>query len=242
MTQSLDKTTQKNAVILLSGGIDSATTAAIALDQGFDLTALTFAYGQRHAVELAAAHRVAQALGIDQHIVQTIDLRAFGGSALTADIDVPKHRDTDQTTHNTKVPVTYVPARNTIFLAHALAAAETSHAFDIFIGANAVDYSGYPDCRPRFIQAFEQLANLATAATLTGPHRFRIHAPLIQMTKAQIIKLGHNLGIDYGLTHSCYDPDESGAACAACDSCLIRKTGFNQANLTDPTRYQDSRT
>ncbi len=225
----------QHAVVLLSGGIDSTTAGAVAAERGFGLLALTFAYGQRHAVELAAAKRVAEALGVERHVIQTIDLRAYGGSALTDDIDVPVERSVEAMSD--QIPVTYVPARNTIFLAHALAYAEASGAFDIFIGANAVDYSGYPDCRPAFIAKFEELANLATAAAAEGRGRFRVHAPLIRMSKADIIREGVRLGIDYGLTHSCYAPTPAGLACGRCDSCLLRKKGFSEAGVADPTRY-----
>lgn len=224
-----------NAVVLLSGGIDSATTAAIAAKQGFDLYALSFAYGQRHQLELEAASRLANLFHVKQHITQTIDLRTFGGSALTDDIGVPLDRNVERTPKG--IPVTYVPARNTIFLAFALAYAETVSAFDVFIGANAVDYSGYPDCRPAFIEKFEELANLATAAAVEGRGRFRIHAPLIHMTKADIIREGIRLGVDYRLTHSCYAPSRAGLACGRCDSCRLRARGFAEAGVPDPTRY-----
>lgn len=224
-----------NAVILLSGGIDSTTTAALAAERGFALYALTIDYGQRHAVELASAERVAINLGVQRQVIQKIDLRAFGGSALTEAIDVPLDRDADDLAAD--IPVTYVPARNTIFLSLALALAETCGAYDIFIGANAVDYSGYPDCRPAFVEKFEELANLATSAAVEGRGRFRIHAPLIQMTKAEIIREGGRLGVDYALTHSCYAPSSEGLACGRCDSCIIRKKGFVEAGVADPTRY-----
>ena len=225
---------QKKAVVLLSGGIDSATTAAIAREQGFALCALSFKYGQRHAIETEAASRIVAALGITRHVIQTIDLRAFGGSALTDSIDVPKSADVLQIGGG--IPITYVPARNTIFLAFALAYAETVGAGDIFIGVNAVDYSGYPDCRPQFIEAFERLANLGTKAGVEES-RFKMHAPLIALTKAGIIREGHRLGIDFGLTHSCYDPTPAGLACGHCDSCLLRRQGFEQAGIPDPARY-----
>jgi len=231
-------TNSPNAVILLSGGIDSTTAAAIARERGFELYALSFVYGQRHEIEIAAAKRVAAALGVKRHVVQTIDLRAFGGSALTDDIAVPLEREMQQTAD--EIPVTYVPARNTVFLALALAYAETVGAFDIFIGANAVDYSGYPDCRPEFIEKFQELANVATAAAVEGKGRFTIHAPLISMTKAEIICEGVRLGIDYGLTHSCYAPAPGGSACGRCDSCRLRAKGFAEAGVPDPTRYTDS--
>jgi 7-cyano-7-deazaguanine synthase len=221
--------------VLLSGGLDSATAAAIARDEGFDLYALTFAYGQRHAIEVEAARRVALHVGVRAHTIVPIDLRAFGGSALTDDIAVPKNRAPDQ--RATDIPVTYVPARNTIFLAYALAYAEVRSAADIFIGVNAVDFSGYPDCRPAFIEKFEELANLATKAAVEG-RRARIHAPLIELTKAAIIRRGVQLGLDYSLTHSCYDPSPDGLACGACDSCQIRRRGFAEAGIPDPTSYR----
>jgi 7-cyano-7-deazaguanine synthase len=228
----------KPAVVLLSGGLDSATALAVARRDGFRCHALSIAYGQRHTVELDAARRVAQALGAVEHRVVAIDLRAVGGSALTADVAVPKDRPADEMAHG--IPVTYVPARNTAFLALALGYAEVLGSFDIYIGVNAVDYSGYPDCRPEFIAAFEGLANLATKAGVEGRGRFRVHAPLVTLTKADIIRLGHSLGLDYGLTHSCYDPAADGAACGRCDSCLLRRAGFEAAGLPDPTRYIDS--
>ncbi|MEE9294499.1 MAG: 7-cyano-7-deazaguanine synthase QueC [Phycisphaerae bacterium] len=224
-----------NAVVLLSGGIDSTTTAALAAEQGFALYALSFAYGQRHGIELVAARGVAEALNVKRHVLQSVDLRVFGGSALTDEIDVPMDRDDDRMA--AEIPITYVPARNTIFLAHALAFAETIGAFDIFIGANVVDYSGYPDCRPEFIAKFQELANLATSAAVEGQGRFRVHAPLIEMSKADIIREGVRLGLDYGLTHSCYAPTAEGLACGRCDSCLLRKKGFDEAGVSDPTRY-----
>lgn len=224
-----------NAIVLLSGGIDSATTAALAAEQGFSLYALSFSYGQRHQVELVAARRVAESLRVQRHVIQTIDLRVFGGSALTDDIDVPLDRSVEEM--GADVPVTYVPARNTIFLAHALAYAETVGAFDIFIGVNAIDYSGYPDCRPAFIEKFQELANLATAAAVRGQDAFTIHAPLVRMSKADIIRQGVRLGLDHGMTHSCYAPATDGSACGRCDSCLLRAKGFKEANLPDPTRY-----
>ncbi len=223
------------AVVLLSGGIDSATTAAVAIDRGFDVSALTFRYGQRHVVELEAAERVAAALKIERRVVQSIDLRVYGGSALTDDLDVPMERDAGDRAG--EIPITYVPARNTIFLAHALALAEVVGAFDVFIGVNAVDYSGYPDCRPEFIAKFAELANLATAAAVREEGRFEVHAPLIAMSKADIIREGVRLGVDYGLTHSCYAPTDSGLACGRCDSCAIRREGFVTVGIADPTRY-----
>ena len=222
------------AVVLLSGGLDSATTLAIAHSQGFRTAALSFRYGQRHAIELDAAQQVAQHLGAWQHRVAEIDLSAFGGSALTADIDVPKDRD--ESAMQTGIPITYVPARNTIMLSYALAFAEVLGAGDIFIGVNAVDYSGYPDCRPEFIEAFETLANLATKAGVEGKP-LKVHTPLIRMTKAEIIATGTALGVDYSLTRSCYDPLPSGESCGHCDSCLLRLKGFAQAGLTDPIKY-----
>ena len=228
--------THKPAVVLLSGGLDSATTLALARDAGFACHALSFDYGQRHRFELAAAGRVAAALGAVEHRVVTIDLTAaagFGRSALTDAIDVPKDACGEG-----GIPVTYVPARNTIFLSFALGYAETIGAFDIFLGVNAVDYSGYPDCRPQFVQAFETLANLATAAATEGAGRFTIHAPLIDMTKGQIIRTGLSLGVDYSLTHSCYDPAADGAACGRCDACRLRLAGFAEADVSDPVAYQ----
>ncbi|MFC4346960.1 7-cyano-7-deazaguanine synthase QueC [Kordiimonas lipolytica] len=230
-------TEQKKAVVLLSGGLDSATVIAIARDQGFDVHAISFRYGQRHSVELEAADRVVKHLGVTEHKTAELDLRLFGGSALTADIDVPKDRSDDDMSHD--IPVTYVPARNTIFLSFALAYAEVIGAKDIFIGVNALDYSGYPDCRPEYIASFEAMANLATKAGVTEDERIRIQTPLIDMTKAQIVAEGTRLGVDYGLTISCYDPDTEGKACGHCDSCLLRKKGFAEASLADPTRYQD---
>ncbi len=224
------------AVVLLSGGIDSTTTLAIARSEGYDCHALTFRYGQRHAVEIGCARRVAEALGVAQHIVVDIDLRQFGGSALTADIDVPKGRDLGEMAE--AIPVTYVPARNTIFLSFALAWAEVLGSSDVFIGVNALDYSGYPDCRPEFIEAYERMANLATKAGVEGSQRLTIHTPLIRLTKAGIVRRGAELGVDYGLTLSCYDPSDEGAACGECDSCLLRKKGFAEAELPDPTRYR----
>ena len=224
-----------SAVVLLSGGLDSATALAAARNDGFRCCALTVAYGQRHAAELDAARRVAAALGAAEHRVFPIDLRAFGGSALTADLPVPRDRSAEEMTAG--IPVTYVPARNTVFLALALAWAETLGAFDLYIGVNAVDYSGYPDCRPEFVRAFEQLANLATKAGVEGKGRFHVHAPLIHLSKAEIIRLGRALGVDYGLTHSCYDPSDDGTACGRCDSCRIRRDGFAAAGVPDPTRY-----
>ena len=218
------------AVVLLSGGLDSTTAAAMAIRDGFTPSALSFRYGQRHSVELEAAGRVARMLGIRRHEIATIDLRAFGGSALTADLDVPKDRDV---AHADDIPITYVPARNTIFLSFALAFAEAIDAYDIFIGVNALDYSGYPDCRPEYIAAFEQMANLATRAGVEGSNRYRIHAPLMRMTKREIIEAGTALGVDYGKTLSCYDPSPDGIPCGHCDSCLLRAKGFADAGVVD---------
>ena len=227
----------KRAVVLLSGGLDSATVLAVARREGFACYALSIAYGQRHAVELAAARRVADALGVAEHRVMHLDLRALGGSALTADVPMPVDRSEGEMSAG-GIPITYVPARNTIFLAIALAYAEVIGAFDLFIGVNSIDYSGYPDCRPEFIAAFRAVANLATKAGVEGG-RFDIHTPLISMTKADIIRLGVSLGLDYGLTHSCYDPTPDGAACGRCDSCRIRAAGFVAAGVPDPTRYTE---
>lgn len=224
------------AILLLSGGLDSATTAAIAKTQGFELHALSFDYGQRHRFELAAAERVAKAMNVEQHVTMRIDLAAFGASALTSAIPVPKDRS--ETEMGQGIPITYVPARNTVFLSFALAFAEVTGAADIFIGVNAVDYSGYPDCRPEYIAAFEQLANLATRAGVEGTLRCKIHAPLINLTKAQIIEQGIKLGVDYGLTHSCYDPDLRGRSCGKCDACTLRLKGFQQLGVPDPAEYQ----
>lgn len=225
----------KTAIVLVSGGLDSTTVAAIARAEGFAVRALSFDYGQRHLLELDAARRVVAALGIEHHAVMKIDLRAFGGSALTDEIDVPKHRDPAAMGHG--IPVTYVPARNTIFLSFALAYAEVSGSEDIFIGVNALDYSGYPDCRPEFIRAFETLGNLATKAGVEGRQRLQIHAPLMALTKAGIIRRGVGLDIDYSLTLSCYDPSPPNLACGACDSCQLRRKGFEEAGVPDPTPY-----
>jgi 7-cyano-7-deazaguanine synthase len=224
----------KHAVVLLSGGIDSSTTLAIALEEGFTCSALSFRYGQRHEVELNAARSIAQTMGITDHRIVDIDLRMFGKSALTDDIAVPKARAWEDISHD--IPVTYVPARNIIFLSYALAFAEVTGSRDIFIGVNALDYSGYPDCRPEFIDAYTRMANVGTKAGVEG-HPFQIHTPLIHWTKAEIIQKGMKLGIDYAQTISCYDPDEEGTACGACDSCLLRKRGFQEAGVPDPTRY-----
>ncbi|MCX5646638.1 MAG: 7-cyano-7-deazaguanine synthase QueC [Phycisphaerae bacterium] len=227
---------EKKAVVLLSGGLDSATTLAIAWREGFACHALTFRYGQRHAREVDAAKNVARSLGAVEHRVAQIDLRAFGGSALTdAQIQVPKDRA--DLGESTEIPVTYVPARNTIFLSYALAWAEVLGAFDLFLGVNSTDYSGYPDCRAEFIAAFEKMANLATAAAVQGKGRYQVHTPIIAMTKAQIIRLGTKLGVDYSLTHSCYDPDPAGRSCGRCDSCRLRLKGFAEAGLWDPVEY-----
>ena len=223
------------AVVLLSGGLDSATALAVARRDGFRCHALSVAYGQRHAVETAAAARVARALGAAEHRVLSLDLRAFGGSALTAAVPLPRDRSPEQMAEG--IPATYVPARNTVFLALALGWAEVLGSFDIYIGVNSIDYSGYPDCRPEFIDAFERLANLATKAGVEGRGTFRVHAPLVRLTKAEIIRLGASLGVDFGLTHSCYDPAADGAACGRCDSCVLRRAGFEAAGLPDPTRY-----
>jgi 7-cyano-7-deazaguanine synthase len=223
------------AVVLLSGGLDSTTTLAVAKSRGFEAFALSVDYGQRHMVELERAAAVAKALGVAAHRTVTLDLRAIGGSALTAAIDVPKDRSADELSHG--IPVTYVPARNTILLGVALGYAETVGAFDLFIGANVLDYSGYPDCRPEFLAAFENLANLATKAGVEGAGRFRVHAPLLKMTKAEIIREGTRLGVDYSQTISCYDPDPAGRACGRCDSCQLRRKGFTEAGVPDPTEY-----
>jgi exsB protein len=224
----------KRAVVLLSGGIDSTTTLAIAIAERYETYALSFDYGQRHQIEMEAAHRVAKSLGAKEHRVAKIDMRIFGGSALTDDLDVPKKRSETEIAHG--IPITYVPARNTIFLAHALAWAEVITASDIFIGVNAIDYSGYPDCRPEFIEAFETLASLGTKAGVEG-RRFQIHTPLIKFSKAEIIRKAVELGVDLSLTHSCYDPSPEGNACGECDSCLLRLKGFREAGLKDPIHY-----
>lgn len=230
----MNKTEGKKAVVLLSGGVDSTTTLAIALNDDFEAYALTFRYGQRHTHEIEAATRIAKSFGAARHIILDIDLRSFGGSALTADIEVPKGRDVSDISRD--IPVTYVPARNTIFLSLALAYAETLGARDIFIGVNALDYSGYPDCRPEYIAAFEHMANLATKAGVEG-RSFTIHAPLIAMTKAQIIRTGILLGVDYSLTTTCYDPSPEGKSCGRCDACLLRLQGFKEAGIDDPIAY-----
>jgi 7-cyano-7-deazaguanine synthase len=220
------------AVVLLSGGLDSATALAVAREEGYECFALSFDYGQRHARELESAQQVAASLGAVKHLTLRLDLRAIGGSALTEDIAVPKGRSHEAIAAG--IPVTYVPARNTIFLSHALAWAETLGSQDIFIGVNALDYSGYPDCRPEFIEAFERLANLATRAGVEGKSRFRVHTPLITLSKAQIVARAHELGVDLSLTWSCYEPEPDGRACGLCDSCLLRKKGFAEARLPDP--------
>ncbi len=228
----------KESVVLLSGGLDSATTLAIACKQGFQCYALSFRYGQRHAGEIDAARKVAASLGVVEHRVIDIDLASFGCSALTdLNIKVPKDRPD---LGGGQIPSTYVPGRNTIFLSYALAWAEVLGAFDIFIGVNSTDYSGYPDCRAEFISAFEKLANLATAAAVQNKGKYRIHTPIIKMTKAEIILTGTKLGVDYSLTHSCYDPDENGKSCGRCDSCRLRLKGFAEAGLKDPIEYYDS--
>ena len=224
----------KRAVVLLSGGLDSATVLALCRAEGYQSCALSFRYGQRHEREIAAAQDVARSLGAEEHRIAEIDLRLFGGSALTAELAVPKARSAEEMA--TGIPITYVPARNTIFLSYALAWAEVLGANDIFVGVNAVDYSGYPDCRPEFLRAFEQLANLATRAGVEGS-RFAIHAPLLKLSKAEIIRRGLSLGVDYALTHSCYDPTNDGLACGVCDSCQLRLKGFREAGLADPIRY-----
>ena len=228
-------TQPKKAVVLFSGGLDSTTCLAVAKSEGFAPCALSFEYGQRHKVELEAAKRVARAMDVAAHLILPLPLGAIGGSALTADIAVPKDRDT--AAMEADIPVTYVPARNTIFLSMALGWAEVLGAQDIFIGVNALDYSGYPDCRPEFVRAFEAMANLAVKEAVEGRLRIAIHTPLLTLTKAEIVRLGMRLGVDYGLTHSCYDPSPEGLACGRCDSCLLRRKGFEEAGLPDPTRY-----
>ena len=225
----------EKAVVLLSGGLDSATALAIARSQGFRLFALSFDYGQRHSIETRSAAQLAKSLRAERHLTIDVNLRAIGGSALTDQIDVPKERSAEEI--STGIPVTYVPARNTIFLSFALAWAEVLGAQDIFIGVNALDYSGYPDCRPEYIESFERMANLATKAGVEGRLRLKIHTPLIAMTKAEIIVTGLRLGVDYSLTHSCYDPSSEGIACGKCDSCLLRLKGFAEAGVDDPSRY-----
>jgi 7-cyano-7-deazaguanine synthase len=233
----IEERQNRPAVVLLSGGLDSATALAEAKAAGFTPYALTVAYGQRHAVEIEAARRVARSMGVARHVELTIDLRAFGGSALTSEIDVPKDRGADEMAE--VIPITYVPARNTVLLSLALAWAETLGAFDLFVGVNCVDYSGYPDCRPEFLRAFENLADLATKAGVEGKGRFRVHAPLLTLTKEEIIRRGLELGVDYGLTHSCYDPTPEGKSCGRCDSCRLRLAAFERLGLTDPVAYAD---
>jgi 7-cyano-7-deazaguanine synthase len=227
--------TSRKAVCLLSGGLDSSTCLALARCEGYECYALSFDYGQRHRIELDAASRVAKFFGAREHRTARIDLRIFGASALTADIDVPKHRSSDDM--EAGIPITYVPARNTIFLAYALAWAEVLECSDIFIGVNAIDYSGYPDCRPQFIQAFEHMANLATKAGVEGRTLVKLHTPLITLSKADIVRLAAELGLDFRLTHSCYDPDAEGRACGQCDSCLLRRKGFAEAGVEDTIAY-----
>ncbi|MBQ0969527.1 MULTISPECIES: 7-cyano-7-deazaguanine synthase QueC [Streptomyces] len=227
------------AIVLLSGGLDSTTVLAIAKDQGFTPYALSFRYGQRHSIELEAAQRVAQVQGVARHVIADIDLRVFGGSALTSDIEVPKHEALEDVEEG-GVPITYVPARNTIFLSFALAFAETVGASDIFTGVTAVDYSGYPDCRPEYMEAFATMANLATRAGVEGTSKMTLHSPLIALSKADIVREGLRLGVDYSLTSSCYDPDEQGRACGRCDTCLLRLKGFAEAGVKDPVRYQSA--
>ncbi len=225
----------KKAVVLLSGGLDSTTTLAVAKSKGFTIHALSISYGQRHSWELHAAQKVAEALGVIEHKVVAIDLRAFGGSALTSDLEMPKRRHPCEISSG--IPITYVPARNTIFLSLALAWAEVLSSSDIFVGVNALDYSGYPDCRPKFIRAFEEMANLATKAGVEGKQQLQVHAPLISLSKGAIIRLGTELGVDFGLTSSCYDPSPIGAPCGACDSCILRRKGFRDNGLSDPLAY-----
>ena len=226
----------RKAVVLLSGGLDSATTVAMAQSRGFDVHAITFRYGQRHEAEIQAAHRVAAAFGLKHHVISEIDLRMFGGSALTSQDEIPKGRALDDMAD--EIPVTYVPARNTIFLSFALAYAEVLDARDIFIGVNALDYSGYPDCRPDYIAAYERMANLATKQGVDGEGKVTLHTPLIDMTKGQIVEAGLALGVDYSITSTCYDPSDQGAACGACDACLLRLKGFAENDMNDPAPYQ----
>jgi 7-cyano-7-deazaguanine synthase len=228
---------RQRAVVLLSGGLDSSTTLAIAQDQGFECHAISFDYGQRHRFELESARKVADAAGAAQHIVYKLDTQAFSGSALTGAVDVPKDRSDEDM--SAAIPITYVPARNTVFLSVALGWSEVVGAYDLFVGVNAVDYSGYPDCRPEFIEAFQNMANLATKTGVENDAPYRIHAPLISLTKAEIIQTGTKLGVDYGLTHSCYDPLPDGISCGHCDSCQLRLKGFAEAGLTDPLTYAD---
>src|ERR1051326_352860 len=232
--------TRQKAVVLLSGGLDSTTTLAIAIKEGYEIHAMSFRYGQRHELEIEAAKRSATNYEVTKHIIAEIDLRMFGGSALTSDIDVPKGRALDEMGHG--IPLTYVPARNTIFLSFALAWAEVLGSSDIFIGVNALDYSGYPDCRPEYIEAYQTMANLATKAGVEGRQQLRIHTPLIHLSKAQIIQKGLEIGVDYSLTLTCYDPSANGLACGQCDSCLLRLKGFSENGIPDPACYQEVRT
>ncbi len=227
---------KRRAVCLLSGGLDSTTTLAVAQSRGYEIYALTFRYGQRHEAEVRAARHIAQRMHVAEHLVVDIDLRCFGGSALTSELDVPKDRPLEDLSSG--IPVTYVPARNTIFLSFALAWAEVLGACDLFVGVNAVDYSGYPDCRPEYLEAFERMANLATKASVEGGRKLRIHAPLISLSKAEIIRTGLGLGVDYAMTSTCYDPSPDGAGCGHCDACLLRLRGFAELGLRDPARYQ----
>jgi len=226
---------KKDAVALVSGGVDSAVALALAIKEGYQIHALSFDYGQRHRIELEAAKRVANSLGVVRHIVCVIDLKAMGGSALTSEIAVPKRRAPEEMSSG--IPITYVPARNTIFLSYALAWCEVIPAADIFIGVNAIDYSGYPDCRPEYLEAFQHLANLATKSGVEGKIGIRIHAPLVNLTKAEIIRTGYEAGVDFSLTRSCYDPSPEGLACGSCDSCILRREGFRRARIPDPTLY-----
>jgi 7-cyano-7-deazaguanine synthase len=237
MSESISSNARPKAVVLLSGGLDSATVLAIAREANYDAYALSFAYGQRHCWELECARVVARSGGAKEHRTASIDLRAFGGSALTADIDVPKGRTPEEMSSG--IPITYVPARNTIFMSYALAWAEVLGSSDIFIGVNALDYSGYPDCRPEYIEAFERMANLATRAGVEGRQALRIHAPLMSLTKAEIIRKGLELGVDYSLTSSCYDPSPTGQPCGGCDSCVLRQKGFRENGLVDPLQYRE---
>ena len=225
----------KKAVVLSSGGLDSTTAMAVAKQEGYEIYGLSFRYGQRHVLELESAHNVSKALEAKEHLIVDIDLKKIGSSALTGVFEVPKGRDSEEM--EGEIPITYVPGRNTIFLSYAIAWAEVMGAADIFIGVNAIDYSGYPDCRPEYIQAFEKMANLATKAGVEGKIRFRINAPLVLMTKAEIIRKGVELGVDYGMTLSCYDPSQEGRACGHCDSCILRRKGFQEAGVLDPTSY-----
>jgi len=225
----------KKAVVLLSGGIDSATTMAIAKNEGYEVYCISFSYGQRHHIELEAARKIATKMGAKEHLVVDIDMRKIGGSALTSSLDVPKGRSEEEIAHS--IPITYVPARNTIFLSYSLAWAEVLSISDIFIGVNAVDYSGYPDCRPEYISAFEDMANLSIKSAVEGKMKINIHTPIIHLSKAEIILKGIELGVDYSMTHSCYDPTDDGKACGACDSCELRRKGFRLAGIPDPTSY-----